>query len=549
MEETNEPIILDLAEEAVELRSASARELDIRLFAWDSPIETRDGVEVIGRGAMDGADPRSIYLMDLQHGAHLALDSVGQPTLRRHTAGRGTAIRDDGVGPVVTIKVGRTQAGDEMLTLYEDGIVTGASAEFVPVRSRVEKRGNRRVRVHEAIRVTGVSMTHIPAAGPPAAVIAMRSKEEHVTEQVDQDANEAVLNAIKDGFASISANADATKQNELNERYLSRIEELETQMRSGFILPSAPEEKKPSLTPGQWVKTVAGLMLGETLPESQLRTIDDVITTDNPGVVPEAFLPRLIGKISRRRPFMETTTRLDMPDAGTTIKVPVINQRPEVAVQSSEKSELASRKTLIGTEDFDMESIGGVGDLSLQLIRRSSPAFLTLWLDLLGSEYAKVCEQRALRALFNAGGGSGNAEALDPDNMSLGSAFQTAFDSALEEPPDTIWLSTEAIVGFINAKATGTNAPLYSTLRTDATVAGGITGTISGLRPVHVPELDTHGSYAIVGPSSGFAWCEEGPLQLQADVPTLAGRDVALVGFVFFIPWYADAFTFYNVAS
>jgi len=131
--------------------------------------------------------------------------------------------------------------------------------------------------------------------------------------------------------------------------------------------------------------------------------------------------------------------------------------------------------------------------------------------------------------------------AVQPEPLAEGLHFKRPFVDEVDQ--------IDMRLLYINAKATGTNAPLYSTLRTDATVAGGITGTISGLRPVHVPELDTHGSYAIVGPSSGFAWCEEGPLQLQADVPTLAGRDVALVGFVFFIPWYADAFTFYNVAS
>ncbi len=82
-----------------------------------------------------------------------------------------------------------------------------------------------------------------------------------------------------------------------------------------------------------------------------------------------------------------------------------------------------------------------------------------------------------------------------------------------------------------------------------ATAAGGISGVISGLRPVHVPELDAHGAYAIVGPSSGFAWAEDGTYTLPLHAREALGRDVALVGMLWAAPWYPAAFTAYNVAS
>ena len=145
-------------------------------------------------------------------------------------------------------------------------------------------------------------------------------------------------------------------------------------------------------------------------------------------------------------------------------------------------------------------------------------------------------------------GGWAEGNALNPATLNLGTAFINSFD-AMKRPPDTIWLSTIAVGEFIDAKATTTNQPLYSTITTSATAAGGISGTISGLRAVHVPTLDDHGAFAIVGPSAGFAWVEDGPLTLQADVPHLAGRDVGIVGLLCPIPWYPAAFSLYNVAS
>jgi len=289
-------------------------------------------------------------------------------------------------------------------------------------------------------------------------------------------------------------------------------------------------------------------MTGERIPEVQMRTLDDVITTDNAGVVPPTYLTELIGVIDKSRPFLSTTRRLETPATGMKLTVPVITQRPTAAKQSSEKAEVSSQKTIITAEDFNAVTIAGAGDLSIQLIKRSSPSFLNLWVDLLAEAYAIESEDEALLALFAAIGGVGSGNPLNPSNLSLGSAFTASFD-AIRRPPDTIWLSTAAVGEFIDAKATTTNQPLYPGLRASATAAGGIEGVISGLRPVHVPALDAHGAYAIVGPSSGFAWAEDGTYTLQVDVPSKAGRDVALVGMLWPCPWYPAAFSAYNVAS
>ncbi len=537
----------------VNVRSASKREIEVRLLPWDTVIETNGGPEMFVRGAIAGTPDDAVLLMGMEHEAGLGIGQSGRPVITRKVAGRSFRVWEADDGPHVAFRVGRTQAGDEILALAEDRIIRGVSVEFSEVAggTATVSRGGRRVRVHNRVALSGASMTYRPAYGERAAVLSVRSQEvPTVTEEVEtveqaDSSEDRIAAAIEKAFGQIEARAasQAEVQSRSLEALALQVAELD---RKNITLPNPGPQAR--ISKGEWLQTVVKLLTGERISDQYMRTIDDVITSDNPGVVPPAYLTELIGVIDNSRPFMSTTRRLPTPDSGMTLTVPVIQQRPEVGVQANEKDELASRKTLIDTENFDAITIGGVGDLSIQVIKRSSPSFLNLWVELLAEAYAIESESQCLRALFDAIGGVGGASPMDVENLALGDAFVSSFD-AIRRPPDTIWLSTQAVGEFIDAKASTSNQPLYPGLAASATAAGGISGVISGLRPVHVPELDAHGAFALVGPSSGFAWAEDGTYTLQVDVPAKAGRDVALVGMLFPAPWYPAAFTAYNVGS
>jgi HK97 family phage major capsid protein len=545
-------------EPEIQVRDAAKRELDIRIMPWDTTARTRS--ESFSRGAFDGTDPAKVLLMGLEHEVHFGVGQGGYPKVTRHPVGRGLSLDDRPDGAHMTFKVANTQRGDEVLALATEGIVNRASVEFseVPGGTTIETRNGRRHKVYRRVSLSGVSTTYQPDYGEQSAVLAVRSRTEgegHVTEVVEAPASGApdvVSAAIDRAFAQIEARAAAQEsiQTKFMERLEALDEKIETRHRQDIVIPNGQqaESNKKAPSKGEWIRMVVRLMTGERVPDVEMRTLADVITTDNAGVVPPAYLTELIGVIDPARPLLSSTRRLPTPDTGMKMTVPVITQRPTVAVQEAEKDPVASRTTKIGTKDFDAVTIAGAGDLSIQIIKRSSPSFLSLWVELLGEAYAIESEDQALMALLNAIGGVGGAGPLDPADLSLGDAFVTSFD-AIRRPPDTIWLSTQAVGEFIDAKASTSNQPLYPGLRASASAAGGIEGVISGLRPVHVPTLDAHGAYAIVGPSSGFAWAEDGTYTLEVDVPSKAGRDVALVGILWPCPWYPAAFTTYNVAS
>ena len=536
--------MIEFQAQSLEVRDLAKREIGLFIVPWDTPIDTLQGREMFARGAFDGVDPSKV---------RLRMDHQNPP------AGKGIALeqRDDGAHMV--FKVSKTSRGDEILTLADDHVSDGASVGFmeVPGGTSIETRDGRRTRIHRKVDLAEVSTTWQPAYAQAGVTFIRSNEPEEVAPESPEVAEEAPVaepeaavaapvpsefeSAVRADIARVGTSVDT-----FAEKMVDRIEKLEERSRSQFTIPNGNDDK-PKASRGDWVSIVLKLLSGERVPDMQVRALDDLITSDNAGVVPDAISSELIGVIDPSRPFMNSTRRMDTPASGLTLTVPVINQRPTVAVQSTEKTEVDSTKTLIGTTDFVAATYAGGGDISLQLLKRSSPGFLSLYLELLAEAYALTTEAAAVADINAAGIASGGA--LDPEALALGSAWTNAIGSAFKRGPDTIWMSSAAVAAFIDAKADGSNAPLYSQLSANFTAGGGVGGSIQGLRAVYVPALDATANDVLVGPSRGFAWAEDGTFVLQVDNPALAGRDVAMVGIVWFAAMYPAAFTAYSVTG
>jgi HK97 family phage major capsid protein len=539
----------------IQVRDESRREIDYRLLPWNTAVDTVQGPEEFRRGSMAETRAEDVLLMGLEHEAHIGIGQDGRPVLTRRPIGRAISFEEKDDGPHATFRVARTQAGDDVLALAADKIVKGVSLEFheVPGGTSIERRNGRRFRIHNRVRVSAVSPTYRPAYGAGSTVLAVRTEKEGdapmaETTQAPADAGPTQADVFAGQMAALEQfRVQMASNATTNEKILDRIDALEERARQDFTVPNGGVSNDQANAPrkGDWVQAVVRLLTGERVSDRELQTraLADLITTDNAGVVPDAFSQELIGVIDAQRPFMATTRRMDTPTSGMGLILPKIVTRPSVAVQATEKSELSSTATSITTATYDAETLGGAGDISLQLLKRSSPEFLGLYLELLAEAMSLAAEDRAVDVLLASSPTAGGV--IAPGNLSLGAAWTNSNNSRLR--PDTIWMSSAAVAAFIDAKATTTNTPLYSTLSPNITAGGGLGGTISGLRPVHVPTLDNETVKVIVGPSRGFAWAEDGSYTLQVDVPAKAGRDVAMVSIFWFAPLYASAFTTYTL--
>lgn len=548
----------------VQVRDLAKRELDVRVVPWGKVIQTVHGTEEFARGAFDHVDPSKVLLMGLEHEAHFGLGQGGEPVLTRHPVGKGLSASSEADGQHMTFRVASTQRGDEVLALANEGIVTGVSPEFrqIPGGTLVSQRNGRRHSTHTKADLVGLSTTYRPAYGEQAAVLAVRSQDEGEGQMAEQPQEAAAVAAPFDSAPVIDEVRKAfetlgSRQSDSLDKVLGRLEKIEEQARGSFSVPAAQAEK-PKVSLGAWASAAVRIFSGDRISDTEMRTLADIVTTDNVGVVPPTYSSELIGVINPARPFMQSTRQLPMPETGMSLILPRIKTRPTVGLQTSgtgalesEKQELTSTPVEVDTVTFDAVTKGGAGDLSLQLIKRSSPSFLDLYIRLLAEAYAIESEAEAVASVTDLVGdynGVINGGSLDPENLLLGSAFTGSY-SSIRRGPDSIWMSSAAVAAFIDAKGVASNGPLYSQLQANFTAGGGVGGSISGLRAVYVPALDATGVDVLVGPSTGFGWAEDGTYNLQVDVPGKAGRDVALVGMLWFCPLYPAAFTAYTITT
>jgi len=519
---------LDAPDEGARLhvRDAAERIISMRVVPWEKPVISRAGPEVVMRGAFDGVDATDVVLR-LEH--------------ENPPAGRGMSYRNEPDGAYMDFRVSKTQRGDDILALAMDGTTRGVSPGYEDVPGGVQhyRSGGKSLRIIHKGKLREVSTTWRPT-WKESEVLAVRSVGETAMTEPVADATPTAAPAVD--ISPVTAMLE--KMSGGFEAMADRLAKIEERSRRDIDIPGKADGK-PVMHKGEWMQAVVKLMSGDRLPDLQMRTLDEIVTADNLGVVPDAHLNEIIGVIDPRRPFLNTTRRLPLEPAGMSLIIPKIVTRPETGVQAEEKDDIASNTTSITTDSHDFITIAGGGDLSIQIIKRSSPSFLSLYLELLAESYAHNAEIKALQALY-AGDTPGGT--LDPENASFGQAWKHG--AAVKQSVDTLWLSSTGVAAFIDAKADGTNAPLYSTIQAGFNAGSGPVGTISGLRPVYVPAMDSVGDVdAIVGPSSGFAWMEDGTFTLQVDVPSKAGRDIAIVGMIVFAPLYPSAFTTYQIAS
>lgn len=491
----------------------------------------------------------------------LRMDHEDPPT------GLGVAWRETPQAPYLDARVSKTPRGDEQLTLARDGVSRGTSPGFADIvgRPQMKRVDGKMTTVYgpASAVIREVSTTWAPTFTGDSVMYMLHKEQKGSGPVADPQEGPVAAPVITPGIdyeqmaGSIAkALSTATSESKI-EKLMEKFDSWTELQRAQYNVPQG-ESRKAKLT--DWVGVTLRKMAGEIISPTELHelALDDVVISEQPGLVPAVFTGDYDDLIDRDRPFLESTREIAPPRTGTTMTLPVITVRaaPGSQAGNAEKGALTTTATKVGTGTFTYQSIFGGADISIQFINRADPSFFDLLTGDMAMAYALDADGKAITKLLAGYTDSGSVVhaptdggVLDPEDPNFGDAWINAITSTYRRGPDTIWLSAQAVGAFIDAKAPITNAPLYSNLAASFTAGSGVGGVLSGLRPIYVPALDTSDVDVIIGPSRGFVWAEDPARTLQADVPSVAGRDIALVGGLFAAPRYADAFTTYTVAS
>lgn len=139
---------------------------------FDTPAEIREGVdrfvEVFRRGAFE----KTIR----ERGDRVK--ALAQHDARALPLGRATKLTEDARGLQAEIRISRTRAGDEALTLVKDGALDSFSIGFSPVRDQWSNDGSKVERLEVSLRE--VSLVAFPAY-EDARVLAVRGARQLFT--------------------------------------------------------------------------------------------------------------------------------------------------------------------------------------------------------------------------------------------------------------------------------------------------------------------------------------------------------------------------------
>jgi HK97 family phage prohead protease len=437
--------------------------------------------------------------------------------------------RTDGI--YATFKLSRSSAGSDALIMAQEGLVTGLSIGAEILASKPSKDG---YTVVSQARLKEVSLVTVPAfasseileiaAEEILPVEETKTESETVVEDTTVEATPVEAAAVEAARPTVTAMAYTTPRLNLN------------------------------ITAGEYAKAQLNASRGDADARELVAALQVATVAENTGMVPPTYLRDVIGIIDSSRPFIDSIERAALPASGMKIFTPKLGVQAAVDL-TAEGAEFASADTTVTFQEDTVVKFAGAGVLDLELVDRSDPSFLDLYLRELAASYAQKTDQYAAKIAADGSSDSSSSTIYKAIAKSIADSF-----GVMRQTPNNLLVATSGgndNVDFASllGEVDNTGRPLYAAaapMNANGLITQGSTnGTVAGLNLVVDPNY-TGGTAGVkvglVYPTMAMRFHESGTLQIRTNVVANGQLEIGLYGYVCVVNRYPAAFRAVQVA-
>jgi HK97 family phage prohead protease len=446
--------------------------------------------------------------------------------------GRMTAadVREDGI--YATFKLSRSSGGNDALIMAQEGLVTGLSIGAEIIASKPSKDGHT---VVSAARLKEVSLVTVPAFAS-SEILEIAAEEVIPAEETPQTESETVVEDTTVEATPVEAAA------------------VEAARPTVTAMAYSTPRINTNITAGEFAKAQINASRGDADARELVAALQVATVAENTGMVPPTYLKDVIGIIDSSRPFIDSIERAALPASGMKIFTPKLGTQATVAL-TAEGAEFSSTDTTVTFQEDNVVKFAGAGKLDLELVDRSDPSFLDLYLRELAASYAQKTDAYAAQIAAEAAAGSSSSTIYKAIALGIADAF-----GVMRMTPNRLLVANTGgedgidFSGLLGAVDT-TGRPLYAAAAIQnangVITQGSTSGTVAGLDLVVDPNYtgDNAGAkHALVYTSNAMRFHESGTLQIRANVVANGQLEIGIYGYVAVVNRYPAAFRKLNVA-
>ena len=339
-------------------------------------------------------------------------------------------------GMLFSARIAPTAAGNEALTLAQEGVLDSVSVGINPTKWRMD--GD--TMVVKAAEWIELSLVPVPAfAGATITDIAA---------SIHQNKNQISNNPIQE---------TEKESNPMSEKIEAAAEQviptapLPAQPKREFKMPSAAEYLAAYHIGGDTFRNVnqAFVEAAKSKQTALQAAAGDVVSGDVDGLLPIPVLGPVFQDLNYVRPVVAAIGARAMPDGGNskTFIRPTWTTHPSVGAQSPELNPVSATTPVIADNVVSKTTLSGSVTLSVQSIDFTSPGAMEIILQDLVGQYMLQSDDVAADAITNGASASGSTwsvTANDPSTL-ISALYDAATDilSATNFLPDTLFVSPD----------------------------------------------------------------------------------------------------------